>query len=149
MFKTKYDVYLGGTCINSPFLWDWRNDFIRMLDDSINYYDPFIRKWENPQSDVNKTETNDIKRKESKYCVFVFTSDIIGVYSVAQAVEDSIKRANGTVIIAFVDYRKKFGDDVHFKRSMMSALELCESNGAIICESIQDIAKIINGACKK
>ena len=75
----KYDVYLGGTCINSPFLWDWRTDFIRMLDDSISYYDPFIRKWKEHQSDVNKTKNNDNKRKESKYCVFVFTSDIIEV----------------------------------------------------------------------
>lgn len=88
----KYDVYLGGTCIKSPFLWDWRMDFIRMLDDTVHYYDPFVRKWENNWSDVNKTEDNDIKRSESKYCVFVFTSDIIGVYSVAQAVEDSIKK---------------------------------------------------------
>lgn len=145
----KYDVYLGGTCINSPFLWDWRTDFIRMLDDSVSYYDPFIRKWEDHPSDVNKTENNDNKRKESKYCVFVFTSDIIGLYSVAQAVEDSIKRDNGTVLVAFIDYRKKFDEDKHFIRSMHSALELCESNGAIICESIQDMVKIINGACKK
>lgn len=120
-----------------------------MLDDSVNYYDPFVRKWKDHQSDVNKTENNDNKRKESKYCVFVFTSDIIGVYSVAQAVEDSIKRNNGTVLVAFVDYRKKFDEDKHFIRSMHSALELCENNGAIICESIQDMAKIINGACKK
>ena len=145
----KYDVYLGGTCIKSPFLWDWRMDFIRMLDDTVHYYDPFVRKWKNNLSDVNKTEDNDIKRSESKYCVFVFTSDIIGVYSVAQAVEDSIKRTNGTVLVAFVDYRKKFDEDEHFIRSMKSALNLCEANGAIVCESIQDMAKIINGACKK
>ncbi len=145
----KYDVYLGGTCIKSPFLWDWRMDFIRMLDDTVHYYDPFVRKWKNNLSDVNKTEDNDIKRSESKYCVFVFTSDIIGVYSVAQAVEDSIKRTNGTVLVAFVDYRKKFDEDEHFIRSMKSALDLCEANGAIVCESIQDMAKIINGACKK
>ena len=67
----------------------------------------------------------------------------------SQAVEDSIKRDNGTVLVAFIDYRKKFDEDKHFIRSMHSALELCESNGAIICESIQDMAKIINGACKK
>lgn len=145
----KYDVYLGGTCIKSPFLWDWRMDFIRMLDDTVHYYDPFVRKWKNNLSDVNKTEDNDIKRSESKYCVFVFTSDIIGVYSVAQAVEDSIKRTNGTVLVAFVDYRKKFDEDEHFIRSMKSALDLCEANGAIVCESIQDMAKIINEACKK
>lgn len=145
----KYDVYLGGTCIKSPFLWDWRMDFIRMLDDTVHYYDPFVRKWKNNLSDVNKTEDNDIKRSESKYCVFVFTSDIIGVYSVAQAVEDSIKRTNGTVLVAFVDYRKKFDEDEHFIRSMKSALDLCEANGAIVCESIQDMAKIINGVCKK
>lgn len=145
----KYDVYLGGTCIKSPFLWDWRMDFIRMLDDTVHYYDPFVRKWKNNLSDVNKTEDNDIKRSESKYCVFVFTSDIIGVYSVAQAVEDSIKRTNGTVLVAFVDYRKKFDEDEHFIRSMKSALDLCEANGAIVCKSIQDMAKIINGACKK
>ena len=145
----KYDVYLGETCIKSPFLWDWRMDFIRMLDDTVHYYDPFVRKWENNWSDVNKTEDNDIKRSESKYCVFVFTSDIIGVYSVAQAVEDSIKKTNGTVLVAFVDYRKKFDEDEHFIRSMKSALDLCEANGAIVCESIQEMAKIINGACKK
>lgn len=145
----KYDVYLGGTCIKSPFLWDWRMDFIRMLNDSVKYYDPFVRKWEENWPDVNKTEDNDNKRNESKYCVFVFTSDIIGVYSVAQAVEDSIKRENGTVLVAFVDYREKFEKDTHFIRSMKSALNLCESNGAIICESIQDMAKIINDACKK
>ena len=124
-------------------------DFIRMLDDTVHCYDPFVRKWKNNLSDVNKTEDNDIKRSESKYCVFVFTSDIIGVYSVAQAVEDSIKRTNGTVLVAFVDYRKKFDEDEHFIRSMKSALDLCEANGAIVCESIQDMAKIINGACKK
>lgn len=145
----KYDVYLGGTCIKSPFLWDWRTDFIRMLDDTVHYYDPFVRKWENNWSDVNKTEDNDIKRSESKYCVFVFTSDIIGVYSVTQAVEDSIKRPNGTVLVAFVDYRKKFDENEHFIRSMKSALDLCKANGAIVCESIQDMANIINGACKK
>lgn len=138
-------VFLGGTCVNTSLLWDWRVDLIKMFNDEIIYFDPFIRSW---KEDVDWDETRqklEIKeREDSEYTVYVITSDCSGIYSFCEATADSIRKPKGKCIVAFIDYRHRFKDDKHFLKSVDAFLNLCKLNGAVICSSIAEIAKYLN-----
>ena len=83
-------VFLGGTCNNSS----WREELIPQLE--IEYYNPVVEDW------TPECMEEEIKqRKEADYCLFVITSEMTGVYSIAEVIDDSNKKPRQTVF-AFV-----------------------------------------------
>ena len=79
-------VFLGGTCAESK----WREDLIKLL--KINYYNPVVEDW------TPDCMTEEIKQREScDYCLYVITPRMIGVYSIAEVIDDSNKRPTKTV----------------------------------------------------
>lgn len=79
-------VFLGGTCNNST----WRDKLIPMLE--IDYFNPVVSDW---TEECKKEELK--QREQCDYCLYVITPAMTGVYSIAEAVDDSNKRPAKTI----------------------------------------------------
>ena len=79
-------AFLGGTCNESL----WREELIPQL--KINYFNPVVKDW------TPECMEEEIKqRQECDFCLYVITPKMTGVYSIAEAVDDSNKRPEKTV----------------------------------------------------
>jgi len=81
-------VFLGGTCNNST----WREDLIKLLNGKVEYFNPVVPDW--------TPECMEEERRQRKSCdsvLYVITSEMIGVYSIAEVVDDSNKRPDKTI----------------------------------------------------
>jgi len=82
----KLKVFLGGTCNNSL----WRDKLIKLL--KIDYFNPVVDDW---TEDCQKEE---IKQRElCDYCLYTITPFMLGVYSIAEVIDDSNKRPDKTL----------------------------------------------------
>ena len=124
----KTTVFLGGTCGDST----WREDLIPKLE--IDYFNPVVDDW---TPSCQKEEVK--QRKNCDYVLYVITSDMKGVYSIAEVVDDSNKRPEKTVFC----YLKKGFDDGQIK-SLKQVETMVHENGAKIFESLEEVAKHLN-----
>ena len=74
-------VFLGGTCSG----YKWRNDLIPMI--KCDYYNPIVKNW---SEKVRLWEV--YEREHDVLILYVITSGLKGVYSIAEVVDDSNKR---------------------------------------------------------
>ena len=79
-------VFLGGTCNEST----WRDELIPQL--KIDYFNPVVDDW---TPECMKEEIK--QRGKCDYCLYVITSDMTGVFSIAEVIDDSNKRPSKTV----------------------------------------------------
>jgi len=79
-------VFLGGTCNNST----WREEIIKDL--KIDYFNPVVEDW---TPECMKEELK--QRDKCDFCLYVITSDMTGVYSIAEVIDDSNKRPEKTI----------------------------------------------------
>lgn len=121
-------VFLGGTCSGR----DWRRELIPTLD--CEYYNPIVKNWSEADRirEVYERETCDV-------VLYVITSGLKGVYSIAEVIDDSNKRPEKTVFCVLYD-----GFDKKMSHSLEAVVNLARSNGAAICESLWDVAVEIN-----
>ena len=79
-------VFLGGTCAEST----WREELIPLL--KINYFNPVVEDWtpECMEEELRQRDTCD-------YCLYVITPRMLGVYSIAEVIDDSNKRPKKTI----------------------------------------------------
>lgn len=121
-------VFLGGTCSG----YKWRNDLIPLL--KCDYYNPIVKNWSESDRirEVHERETAD-------YVLYVITSGIKGVYSIAEIIDDSNKRPEKTILCVLYD-----GIEKTMAHSMEAVVNLAKSNGVIICESLPEIAEFLN-----
>ena len=121
-------VFLGGTCSG----YKWRNDLIPKL--KCKYYNPIVKNWseEDRLREVRERETSD-------FVLYVITSGMKGVYSIAEIIDDSNKRPEKTIVCVLYD-----GIERKMAHSLRAVLNLAESNGAKICESLDDVAEFLN-----
>lgn len=88
--REQYTIFLGGTCGNS----DWREKLIPFLkQNEFKYFNPVVDDW-TPEC---QAEENRIKDDPNTVNLFVITSDMIGVYSIAEAVDCAHKNPRQTV----------------------------------------------------
>ena len=127
-------VFLGGTCNNS----EWRDKLISMLDsEHVSYFNPVVDDW------TSESQAEEIKqRKECDYCLYVITPKMTGVYSIAEAVDDSNKRPEKTIFCYI-----KEDDGTKFKKGQISSLNavsklICD-NGANVFTKIEHIANYL------
>lgn len=79
-------VFLGGTVNNSK----WRDELIKKL--KIDYFNPVVKDWN------EKAQEEEIKqRKDCDYVLYVITPKMEGVYSIAETIEDAVKRPDKTI----------------------------------------------------
>lgn len=121
-------VFLGGTCSG----YKWRDKLIPML--KCEYYNPIVKNWseENRIKEVNERENAD-------FVLYVITSGIKGVYSIAEVVDDSNKRPEKTIFCVLDE-----GMDYKMKHSLDAVKNLVAANGAAVCRDLEAVAAYIN-----
>ena len=121
-------VFLGGTCSG----YRWRDDLIPRLN--CDYYNPIVRNWSESDRlrEVHERETAD-------YVLYVITSGMKGVYSIAEIIDDSNKRPSKTIVCVLYD-----GIDKKMGHSLKAVVNLAKSNGAHICNSLAEVADFLN-----
>lgn len=126
---SKVKVFLGGTCNNST----WRKDLIPKL--KIDFFNPVVEDWtpECMEEELRQREQCDI-------CLYTISSEMKGVYSIAEVVDDSNKRPKKTV---FCLLHAGFGDSE--LKSLGAVRDMVKRNGGEIFESIESLAEHLNG----
>lgn len=111
-------VFLGGTCNEST----WRDHLIKHL--TIDYFNPVVDYW------TEECMDEEIKqRKECDICLYAITPKMTGVYSIAEAVDDSNKRPDKTVFCVFeVENNGDRFNDAQLK-SLKQVSTMIENNG--------------------
>jgi len=128
MKESKKKVFLGGTCNNST----WRQELIPKL--TIDYFDPVVDDW------TEEAQKEEIKqRKECDYCLYVITSQMLGVYSIAEVVDDSNKRPQNTI---FCWLGKGFSEQQI--KSLEQVGKMVQENGASYFTNLKDLAEHLN-----
>lgn len=122
-------VFLGGTCSG----YRWRDKLIPMI--KCEYYNPIVKNW-SEQDRIREVH----ERGTSDYVLYVITSGIKGVYSIAEIIDDSNKRPEKTIVCVLYD-----GIEAKMSHSLRAVVNLAKSNGATICESLNDVALFLNG----
>ena len=124
-------VFLGGTCADST----WRRDLIAMLKDSVPYFDPQVADW-SPED----AEREDACKPVAAINVFVITGDSLSTYSGFEIAEEA-HRAPKKLIFATV------GDlPANQVKGISKIKKALIGMGATVCESLEEIAAIINNA---
>ena len=121
-------VFLGGTCAGRK----WRDEIIPQLQ--CDYYNPIVKNWSEADRlrEVHERQTADI-------VVYTITSDMAGVYSIAEAIDDSNKRPSKTVICILYD-----GFGKKMSHSLKAVANLAKENGAQVVESLEELVKYLN-----
>lgn len=125
-------IFLGGTCNNST----WRDELIPKL--TIDYFNPVVDDW---TPEAQKQEL--LERETCTYVLYTITPKMMGVYSIAEVVDDSNKRPHRTLFCVLpVD-----GEDT-FTPSQLKSLEAVKSmvryNKGKVFESLDEIAEYVN-----
>jgi len=126
--EKKKRVFLGGTCNNST----WREDLIPKLE--IDYFNPVVDDW------TPECMEEEIKQRNNcDYVLYVITSEMQGVYSIAEVVDDSNKRSDKTVFCVIKD---GFGDKE--KKSLEQVEKMVKENGGTVCKSLEEVSEYLN-----
>lgn len=80
------------------------------------------------------------ERKTADFVLYVLTSDMAGVYSIAEVVDDSNKRPNKTLLCILYD--DKFGKKM--THSLHAVENLVKENGGRVFESLEAVARFLN-----
>lgn len=132
MKKQNPNVFLGGTCNDST----WRKRLIKDL--KVPYFNPVVDDW-NEESQKKEIE----ERESAKFVLYVITPLMKGVYSIAEAVDDSNKRPEKTLFCVLEkDDEKEFGE--FEMKSLNQVKKMVEKNGAKVFENLSDIAEFLN-----
>ncbi len=127
--EKKKKCFLGGTCAEST----WREELIEML--TIDYFNPVVDDW------TPECQEEEVRQRQScDFVLYVISSEMEGVYSIAEVVDDSNKRSAKTVFCVLEDGFK----DNQIK-SLGQVKKMVSENGGKVCDSLADIASYLNG----
>jgi hypothetical protein len=128
-------VFLGGTCNEST----WRDELIAILGPSVSAYNPVVPDW-TPACQEEEVR----QRASSDYCLYVITPKMMGVYSVAEVVDDSNKRPEKT-LFCICSY-----DDSEWspaqRKSLGQVAKMVKENGGRYFNELEDVAAFLNSA---
>lgn len=125
-------VFLGGTANNS----EWRKYIIDRI--KIDYFDPIVDDWNEEAQERERLE-----RENCDFVLYVITPKMTGVYSIAEVVEDSIKRPQKTLFcILNEDDENEFTE--HQYKSLNQVKEMVIRNGARTFNTLDEIIEFLN-----
>jgi hypothetical protein len=129
-------VFLGGTCSDT----NWRDTIIPRLD--IEYFNPVVKNW---TPEAQQTELQ--KRAQARYVLYMITPAMTGVYSIAEAVDDS-NRSPLKTLFCFVNDDNVKGKSFTFSdpeiRSLTMVGEMIQRNGATWLKSMDEVIIFLN-----
>lgn len=134
-------VFLGGTTNNT----NWRDSLeIELARNNIEYFNPVVKDWNDKayKKELSERETCD-------FVLYVITPKMIGVYSIAEVIDDSNKRPDKT-IFAFI----KKDEDSEFNEAQIKSLnavaKMVVKNGGVYINNNDTInQEIINAINQK
>lgn len=125
-------VFLGGTCSDSL----WRDNFIKDL--KLQYFNPAGDEW------TKEMQEEEIKqREESDFCLYVLTPKMAGFYSIAEVIEDSIKKPEKT-IFSFLTVDGKASFNPAEIKSLEQVAEMVKRNGAKYFGKLSEVLEYLN-----
>ena len=125
-------IFLGGTCNGSL----WRDKLISLIN--IDYFNPIVKNW------TPECQENEIKERSlADYVLYVITPKMTGVYSIAEAVDDSNKRPEKT-LFCYLEIDEDEIFEKHQLKSLKATSELIKNNGGKIFLSLEEIANFVN-----
>lgn len=129
-------VFLGGTCAESK----WRDNIIPQL--KCEYFNPVVDDW--------TPECQEIEEQQKNICdyhLYVITPKMKGVFSIAEAVNDSMKLSNGCCVFCVT----KEDDDRDWTtgelKSFDATAKIITNNGGVVFNNLDDVVKYLNDAC--
>lgn len=129
-------VALFGTCNGSQ----WRDELIPLLN--IEYFNPVVEDW-TPECQAREVE----ERANADYVLYGLTPRMVGVFSIAELIDDSNKQPQKTLFVILKD-KDNNGDPVIFvpliQKSMDAVAQLAMKNGAMQFASLKDVADYLN-----
>ena len=123
--------FLGGTCNGSL----WRNSMkIHLYDTDVTMFNPVVEEWD------DEAKANEIRERENcDFVLYTITPKMTGVYSIAELVEDSVKRSEDTIMVMLRDdMQDRFTD--HQWDSLISVGAMVYNNGAQVFDSLKQAA---------
>ena len=125
-------VFLGGTCNEST----WRDELIPTL--KIDYFNPVVEDW------TPECQEEEIRQREvCDYCLYTITPEMKGVYSIAEAVEDSVRRPHKTILCVLEEANGKRFDESEMK-SLKQVGAMVKANGGSVFYNLEDVTKYLN-----
>ena len=125
-------VFLGGTCNEST----WREELIAQLQ--IDYYNPVVPDW-TPECQAEERR----QRELCDFCLYTITPLMTGVYSIAEAADDSNKHPSKTLLcVTAVDGGKMFTPGQ--RRSLDAVANLILRNGSRVFWTLRGCACYLN-----
>ena len=129
----KKKVFLGGTCNEST----WRDEIISKLT-IVDYFNPVVKDW------TPECQEEEIRQRENcDYCLYVITPKMTGVYSIAEAIDDSNKRPEKTIFC----FTEKDGDN-EFQpfqvKSLKQVGKMVNANGGKFINDLDGVAEYLN-----
>ena len=128
-------VFLGGTCGHESKK-PWRPYICSIL--KCEYFDPELKHGE--WTEQRRLLELDM-RAGADYVLYVLTSDMDGVYSIAECIDDSNKRPQTTLLCILYD-----GFSPDMARSLRAMAALAGENGARVFPSLDEAAEFLNAA---
>lgn len=125
-------VFLGGTCNGSM----WRDELIPKLQ-GINAYNPVVPDW------TPECQAEEIRQRETcDYCLYVITPKMMGVYSIAEVVDDSNKRPEKTLFHIIRNDGETFSHGQ--MRSLNQTAKMVQANGGQYFGEMADLVAFLN-----
>lgn len=127
-------VFLGGTCSG----YDWRSELIPKLE--CEYFNPVVDDW-----DDEARRREEREKRTSDYRLYVITSDMEGVFSIAEVVDDSNKHPFKTIFCVLED-----GFTEGEIRSLNAVKEIVRNNVKDkvtyprVMDSLEEVADFLN-----
>lgn len=122
-------VFLGGTCNGSS----WRDTLITNL--KISYFNPVVPDW------TPEAYEEELRQRECcDFLLYVLTSQMTGVYSIAEVVDDSNKRPGKTILCILED-----GFNPSQIKSLKAVSKMVSNNGAKVFTSLKEVEDYLNG----
>lgn len=112
---------------------------ISLFNDQVEFFNPVVPDW-TPECQARE----DKAREESRYVLFVITSEMTGVFSIAEAVDCSNKRPESTLFAYLPDGFNK--DQI---KSLATTSRMIARNGGQVFESLEEIATFLNSVYTK
>jgi len=125
-------VFLGGTWNKS----NWRNQLIPQL--VIDYFNPIVDDW---TEDCMAVEIEE--REKADFCLFAITPKMIGVYSIAEVIDDSNKHPEKTILVLLRrDGELRFTDGQW--KSLGAIAKMVLLNGGQVFDNLKSAALYMN-----